>query len=51
MLINATRVEAGSNTSTVTLRFVGVDEKGSLKSKTLKYGHELEGTWTWGRLR
>jgi hypothetical protein len=26
-----TRVEAGSNTSTVTLRVVGGDEKGSLK--------------------
>jgi hypothetical protein len=27
-----TRVEAGSNTSTVTLRVVGGDEKGSLKT-------------------
>jgi hypothetical protein len=27
-------VEAGSNTSTVTLRVVGGDEKGSLKSET-----------------
>jgi hypothetical protein len=27
-----TRVEEGSNTSTVTLRVVGGDEKGSLKS-------------------
>jgi hypothetical protein len=35
-----TRVEAGSNTSTVTLRVVGGDEKGSLKSETVKYGHE-----------
>jgi hypothetical protein len=34
------RVEAGSNTSTVTLRFVGGEEKGSLKSETVKYGHE-----------
>jgi hypothetical protein len=32
------RVEAGSNTSTVTLRVVGGDEKGSLKSETVKYG-------------
>jgi hypothetical protein len=32
------RVEAGSNTFTVTLRVVGGDEKGSLKSETLKYG-------------
>jgi hypothetical protein len=30
------RVEAGSNTSTVTLRVVGGDEKGSLKSETVK---------------
>jgi extradiol dioxygenase family protein len=30
-------VEAGSNTSTVTLRVVGGDEKGSLKSETIKY--------------
>jgi hypothetical protein len=35
-----TRVEAGSNTSTVTLRVVGGDEKGSLESETVKYGHE-----------
>jgi hypothetical protein len=34
------RVEAGSNTSTVTLRVVGGDEKGSLESETVKYGHE-----------
>jgi hypothetical protein len=32
-----TRVEVGSNTSTVTLRVVGGDEKGSLKSETVKY--------------
>jgi hypothetical protein len=31
-------VEAGSNTSTVTLRVVGVDEKGSLESETVMYG-------------
>jgi hypothetical protein len=31
-----TRVEAGSNTSTVTLRVVGGDEKGSLKTETIK---------------
>jgi hypothetical protein len=29
-------VEAGSNTSTVTLRVVGGDEKGSLKCETVK---------------
>jgi hypothetical protein len=34
-----TRVEGGSNTSTVTLRVVGGDEKGSLKSERVKYGH------------
>jgi hypothetical protein len=33
-----TRVEAGSNTSTVTLRVVGGYEKGNLKSETVKYG-------------
>jgi hypothetical protein len=41
-----TRVEAGPNTSTVTLRVVGGDEKGSLKSETVKYGHEAYGTRT-----
>jgi hypothetical protein len=45
-----TRVEAGSNTSTVTLRVVGGDEKGSLKSETVKYGHECQGTRTQERL-
>jgi hypothetical protein len=34
--VYATRVEAGSNTSTVTLRVVGSDEKGSLESETVK---------------
>jgi hypothetical protein len=46
-----TRVEAGSNTSTVTLRVVGGDEKGSLKSETVKYGCEYQGTRTRERLR
>jgi hypothetical protein len=45
------REEAGSNTSTVTLRVVGGDEKGSLKSETVKYGREFQGTWTQERLR
>jgi hypothetical protein len=36
----------GSNTSTVTLRVVGGDGKGSLKSETVKYGHEFRGTRT-----
>jgi hypothetical protein len=43
-------VEAGSNTSTVTLRVVGGDEKGSLKSETVKYGLKSQGTRTWERL-
>jgi hypothetical protein len=46
-----TRVEAGSNTSTVTLRVVGGDEKGSLKSETVKYDLKSHGTWTRERLR
>jgi hypothetical protein len=45
------RVEAGSNTSTVTLRVVGGDEKGSLKCETVKYDRETQGTWTKERLR
>jgi hypothetical protein len=44
------RVEAGSNTSTVTLRVVGGDEKGSLKSETVKYGRETQGDRTKERL-
>jgi hypothetical protein len=43
---DSTRVEAGSNTSTVTLRVVGGDEMGSLKSETLKYGRESKGART-----
>jgi hypothetical protein len=45
------RVEAGSNTSTVTLRVVGGDEKGSLQSEIVKYGHESQGTRTRNWLR
>jgi hypothetical protein len=45
------RVEAGSNTSTVTLRGVGGDENGSLKCETVKYGRESQGTRTKERLR
>jgi hypothetical protein len=41
-----TRVEAGSNTSTVTLRVVGGDKMGSLKSETVKYGRESQGSRT-----
>jgi hypothetical protein len=44
-------VEVGSDTSTVTLRVVEGDEKGSLKSETVKYGHESKGTQTRERLR
>jgi hypothetical protein len=43
-------VEAGSKTSNVTLRVVGGDEKGSLKSETVKYGYESKGTRTQERL-
>jgi hypothetical protein len=32
-------VEAGTNTSTVTLRVVGGDEKGRLENEIAKYGH------------
>jgi hypothetical protein len=51
--LDRTRVEAGSNTSTVTLRVVGGDEKGSLESETVKYGHKSYGTRTrkWLRWR
>jgi hypothetical protein len=45
------RVEAGSNTSTVILRVVGGDEKGSLKSEIVKYGLKSQGTRTRERLR
>jgi hypothetical protein len=37
--------------STVILRVVRGDEKGSLKSETVKYGYEYKGTWTQERLR
>jgi hypothetical protein len=40
------RVEAGSNTSTVALRVVGGDKKGSLESETVKHGRESHGTRT-----
>jgi hypothetical protein len=41
----------GSNTSTVTLRVIGGEEKGNLKSETIKYGRESQGTQTRERLR
>jgi hypothetical protein len=43
---SSSRVEAGSNTSTVTLRVVGGDEKGSLEPETVNYGHESHGSRT-----
>jgi hypothetical protein len=43
--------KVGSNTSTVSLRAVGGDEKGSLKSETVKYGRESQGTRTREKLR
>jgi hypothetical protein len=45
------RVEAGSNTSIVTLRVVGGDKKGSHESETVKYGRESHGTQTWEWMR
>jgi hypothetical protein len=39
-------VEAVSNTSTVALRVVEGDEKGSLESETVEYDYESHGTWT-----
>jgi hypothetical protein len=41
-----TLVEVGSNTSTVTLRVAGGDEKGSLKSETVKCGLGTKGPLT-----
>jgi hypothetical protein len=35
----------------VTLRVVGGEEKGSLKSETVKYGRELQGTRSREKLR
>jgi hypothetical protein len=43
---SSSRVEAGSNTSTVTLRFLGGDEKGSLQTETVNYSHESHGSQT-----
>jgi hypothetical protein len=50
-LRQSARVEAGWNNSTVTLQVVGGNGKESLKSETVKYGHESKGTRTRGRLR
>jgi hypothetical protein len=46
-----TRVEVGSSISTVTLRVVEGDEKGSLKSETVKNGRESQVTRIRERLR
>jgi hypothetical protein len=40
------RVEAGSNISTVALRVVGGGKKGSLECETVKYGRESHRTQT-----
>jgi hypothetical protein len=45
-----THVETGSNTSTMSLRVVGGNEEGSLKSETVKYRRESQGTRTRERL-
>jgi hypothetical protein len=42
-VVRSSRVEAGSNTSTVTLRIVGGEEKGNLEYETVKYGHSPTG--------
>jgi hypothetical protein len=39
-LEESTHVKAGSNTSTVTLRVVGGDEKGRLNSEAVKCGRK-----------
>jgi hypothetical protein len=49
--VQFSRVEAGSNTSTVTLRVVGGDENVSLKSEREKCGRESQQTRTRERLR
>jgi hypothetical protein len=46
LFVGDSLVQAGSNTSTVTLRVVGGDEKLSLESESVKYGHESHGTRT-----
>jgi hypothetical protein len=46
-----TRLEAGSNTSTVILRVVEDDKKEVSKFETVKYGHESQETRTLERLR
>jgi hypothetical protein len=50
-LYNSELLTPGSNTSTVTLRVVGGDEKGSLNPETVKYGRETQGARTKEGLR
>jgi hypothetical protein len=47
----AIRVEAGSNTSTITLRVVGGDGIGSPKNETVKYVRESQRTRNRERMR
>jgi hypothetical protein len=49
--LSDTHVEAGLNTSTVTLRDVEGYEMGSFIYETVKYGHESLGTRTQERLQ
>jgi hypothetical protein len=42
--LRVSRMEAGSNTSTVALRVVGGDEMGSLEYETVKCGRKSHGT-------
>jgi hypothetical protein len=46
MQINVHPVWRRGGTSTVALRVVGGDEKGSLESEAVKYGRETQGTQT-----
>jgi hypothetical protein len=41
--LTESRMETGSNTSTVALRVIGGGEKGTLESETVKYGRESTG--------
>jgi hypothetical protein len=45
-MLDDVTLEAGSNISTLTLRVVGGDDKGSLKSETVKYNRKSQGTRT-----
>jgi hypothetical protein len=43
-------MEAGSDTSTVTLRVIGGDKKANFKYEAVKDGNESQGTWIRERL-